>query len=72
MQFQQVERGYYFVERDGTKEDHAKCEDLNILVDALCKEGMLIEAKFLFDKMIQRGIEPDIVSYNSLIDGYCL
>ena len=44
----------------------------NILVDALCKEGMLIEAKKVFDKMIQRGVEPDVVSYNSLIDGYSL
>ena len=34
----------------------------NILVDALCKEGMLIEAKKVFDKMIQRGVEPDVVS----------
>ena len=40
--------------------------------DALCKEGMLIEAKKVFDKMIQRGVEHDVVSYNSLIDGYSL
>ena len=44
----------------------------NILVDELCKEGMLIEAKKVFDKMIQRGVEHDVVSYNSLIDGYSL
>jgi len=44
----------------------------NILVDTLCKEGMLIDAKKVFDMMIQQGIEPDVVSYNSLIGGYCL
>ena len=41
----------------------------NILVDTRCKEGMLTETKEVFDMMIQRGIEPDVVSYNSLIDG---
>ena len=40
----------------------------NILVDTLCKEGMLTEGKKVFDVMIQRGIDPNIVTYNSLID----
>ena len=44
----------------------------NKLVDTRCKEGMLTEAKEVFDMMIQRGIEPNVVSYNSLIDGYSL
>ena len=44
----------------------------NILVDTLCKKGMLTEAKKVFVVMIQRGIELDKVTYNSLIDGYCL
>ncbi|KAM3704711.1 hypothetical protein ACJW31_03G026300 [Castanea mollissima] len=35
-------------------------------------EGMLTEAEEVFEVMIQRGIDPDIVTYNSLIDGYCL
>ena len=47
-------------------------QTFNILGDTLCKEGMLIEAKEVFDVMIQRGIEPDTVTYSSLIDGYCL
>ena len=38
----------------------------------LCKEGKLTEAKEVFDKMVQRGIQHNIVTYSSLIDGYCL
>ena len=41
-------------------------------MDTLCKEGMLTEAKEVFDVMIQRDIDLDIFTYNSLIDGYCL
>ena len=47
-------------------------QTFSILVDTRCKEGMLTEAKEVFDVMIQRGIDPNIVTYNSLIDGYCL
>ena len=47
-------------------------QTFNVLVDTLCKEGMLIKAKEVFDGMIQRGIEPNTVTYNSLIEGYCL
>ena len=43
-----------------------------ILVDTHCKKGMLIEAKEVFDAMIERGIMPNTIAYNSLIDGYCL
>ena len=41
-------------------------------MDTLCKEGMLVEAKEVFEVMIQRGIDPAKVTYNSLIDGCCL
>ena len=44
-------------------------QTFSILVDTLCKEGMLTEAREVFDVMIQRGIDPDIFTYNSLIDG---
>ncbi|KAK9932565.1 hypothetical protein M0R45_019797 [Rubus argutus] len=39
-----------------------------VLVYALCKEGMVVEAK----NMVQRDIEPNAITYNSLMDGYCL
>ncbi|KAB1199240.1 hypothetical protein CJ030_MR0G025664 [Morella rubra] len=40
----------------------------NSSIDTLGKEGMLIEAKDVFDGMIQKGIEPNVVMYTSLID----
>ena len=47
-------------------------QTFSILVDTLCKEGILTEANEVFSVMIQRGIEPNTVTYSSLIDGYCL
>ncbi|WRX08622.1 Pentatricopeptide repeat - like 10 [Theobroma cacao] len=40
--------------------------------DALCKVEKLEEANGLLDLMIQRGVDPDIFTYNTLMDGYCL
>ncbi|PON75806.1 Pentatricopeptide repeat [Parasponia andersonii] len=44
----------------------------NVWVDMLGKEGEAAEAQRVIDIMIQRGIRPDEVTYNSLMDGYCL
>ncbi|KAG8373822.1 hypothetical protein BUALT_Bualt11G0065200 [Buddleja alternifolia] len=35
-----------------------------------CKEGKLMEAKFVLVKMKEAGFEPDIVVYNNLLNGY--
>ncbi|KAL0304396.1 UNVERIFIED_CONTAM: putative pentatricopeptide repeat-containing protein, mitochondrial [Sesamum radiatum] len=35
-------------------------------------EGMVEEAENIFEIMMQRSICPNIVTYNALIDGYCL
>lgn len=35
-----------------------------------CKEGKLMEAKFVLVKMREAGFEPDIVVYNNLLQGY--
>lgn len=35
-----------------------------------CKEGKLMEAKFVLVKMREAGFEPDIVVYNNLLNGY--
>lgn len=42
----------------------------NIVIDFLCKEGELVEARALFVRMKAMGCSPDVVTYNSLIDGY--
>lgn len=35
-----------------------------------CKEGKLMQAKFVLVKMREAGFEPDIVVYNNLLNGY--
>ncbi|XP_073154422.1 putative pentatricopeptide repeat-containing protein At5g65820 [Henckelia pumila] len=35
-----------------------------------CKEGKLVEAKFVLVKMREAGFEPDTVVYNNLLQGY--
>ena len=35
----------------------------------LCKEGMATEAHELLDVMIQRGMEPNVVTFSLLMDG---
>ena len=37
-----------------------------------CKEGMVAEARAIFDSMIDSGQVPNIITYSALIDGYCL
>ncbi|KAK6915327.1 Pentatricopeptide repeat [Dillenia turbinata] len=43
----------------------------NIVIDSLCKECMLDDAFKLFSHSTKRGIRPNIVTYNSLIQGAC-
>jgi len=40
-----------------------------ILVDGLCKEGMVSEAQRVFETMTEKGVEPNIHTYNALMDG---
>ncbi|XP_042492662.1 putative pentatricopeptide repeat-containing protein At5g65820 [Macadamia integrifolia] len=37
-----------------------------------CKEGKLMEAKFVLVQMREAGFEPDIVVYNNLLSGYAV
>lgn len=37
-----------------------------------CREGKLMEAKFVLIKMKEAGFEPDIVVYNNLLSGYAI
>ncbi|QHN95741.1 Pentatricopeptide repeat-containing protein [Arachis hypogaea] len=43
----------------------------NIVVDGLCKGGLLNDALDLYFNMLGRGISPDIVTYTSIIYGFC-
>ncbi|KAL3753259.1 hypothetical protein ACJRO7_000625 [Eucalyptus globulus] len=43
----------------------------NIVIDGLCKEGLITEALRLHESMSKKGIKPDVVTYTSLIHGLC-
>jgi pentatricopeptide repeat protein len=40
------------------------------LIDSYCKCGFVDDAVELLQEMMQAGIQPNIVTYNSLIDAY--
>ena len=41
------------------------------LIDSLVREGFLLDARQLFERMVLKGIKPNTHIYNSLINGYC-
>jgi len=43
-----------------------------ILVDAQCKEGKMKEAKSVIAMMMKEGVIPNVVTYTSIMEGYCL
>ncbi|GFQ00403.1 pentatricopeptide repeat-containing protein at1g62670 mitochondrial [Phtheirospermum japonicum] len=42
-----------------------------MVIDSLCKDKMMDDALKLFDEMSEKGIPPDVVTYNALICGLC-
>ncbi|MBA0881719.1 hypothetical protein Goshw_026600, partial [Gossypium schwendimanii] len=44
---------------------------LNTIISALCKDGKIQEAIFVFDLMSQRGTRPDVITYTVLIHALC-
>ena len=44
----------------------------SVFVDMLCKEGKFANALGLLKIMVQRGVKPDTITYNLLLNGYCL
>ena len=38
----------------------------------LCTEGFITEQRRVIELMIQRGVEPDVVTYSILMDGFCM
>ncbi|KAK6921112.1 Cation-transporting P-type ATPase, C-terminal [Dillenia turbinata] len=45
---------------------------LTSLLYGWCREGKLMEAKFVLIQMKEAGFEPDIVVYNNLLSGYAI
>jgi pentatricopeptide repeat protein len=43
----------------------------NALVDACARCGQMAKAPGLLDDMFQRGIEPNLITYSSILKGYC-
>jgi len=44
----------------------------NILIDALCKEGKIKQAKNVLAMRVRAYVKPTIVTLNTLMDGYYL
>jgi len=40
------------------------------MIKGLCKEGLLKEARVLFEQMEKNGCSPDHFSYNTIIQGF--
>ena len=59
------------LERVGGESDHADKSSTSIMVRALCKEGRVDEGRKLIEERRGGGFVPDVVLYNTLVDGYC-
>ncbi|CAM8887498.1 hypothetical protein QQ045_026389 [Rhodiola kirilowii] len=40
------------------------------MIHGLCQKGLLVEAKKLWNEMVQKGLDPNEYTYNALIYGY--
>ena len=43
-----------------------------LVTDMLCTDGFITEQRCVIELMIQRGVEPNVVTYNILMDGFCV
>ncbi|XP_042022062.1 putative pentatricopeptide repeat-containing protein At1g53330 [Salvia splendens] len=43
----------------------------NILINAFCVMVDLVSARKVFDEMLRRGVEPNVVTFGTLINGLC-
>ena len=41
-----------------------------LVTDMLCTEGFITEQRCVIELMIRRGVEPDVVTYSILMDGF--
>ena len=44
----------------------------NVLLDAICKQGMMEKAEEVLELMDPKGVKPDEITYRTMIKGYCL
>ncbi|KAG6421735.1 hypothetical protein SASPL_118292 [Salvia splendens] len=43
----------------------------NIMINAFCVMIDLVSARKVFDEMLRRGVEPNVVTFGTLINGLC-
>ncbi|XP_031387194.1 pentatricopeptide repeat-containing protein At1g62720-like [Punica granatum] len=56
---------------EGRSSSRVNVVTYNTVVMGLCKEGQLAEAFKLFKKMMDKGVEPTVVTYDTLIHAVC-
>ena len=44
----------------------------NILIGGWCKDGESSKAEKLLGEMLDVGVKPNHVTYNTLMDGFCM
>ena len=44
----------------------------NTIIHSLCKNKLLGDACDVYSEMIVKGISPDVVTYTTLIHGFCI
>ncbi|KAF5941795.1 hypothetical protein HYC85_019437 [Camellia sinensis] len=49
-----------------------ECTNDDVQALRMVKNGVSTETEGIFDVMTQRGVDPNVVTYNTLMDGYCL
>ncbi|KAK9145997.1 hypothetical protein Sjap_005900 [Stephania japonica] len=43
----------------------------NTMVSGFCLNGRMDEACEMFEGMLEKGMEPDVITYNTMIQGFC-
>jgi len=43
----------------------------NTLMNSLCREGRVLEALALVDRMVEEGHQPNAVTYGTIVNGLC-
>ncbi|XWS09168.1 hypothetical protein CRYUN_Cryun40dG0063200 [Craigia yunnanensis] len=57
------------INENGSIKQNVVC--YNTIIDGFCKERCMDKALIIYQDMVDRSIEPDVVTFNSLIHGLC-